>query len=367
MRVLHVYKTYLPENFTGVPKVIYEICEPLAAKGVRSDVLVTGERASDEPIKVGHHQVHVAKRDLHIASTSLSLSIFGTFRKLCQEVDIIHYHFPWPVMDLLELSVQPTKPTVVTYHSDIVKQKRILPFYRPLMHAFLARADSIVATSPNYLKTSPTLEKFKDKVEVIPLGLGNRAPVNNALVEKWRSRFGDGFFMFLGANRYYKGLDYLLEAARKTKLPLVIAGYGFSKFAEKNNIPSNVKIADSVSEEDKEALLDLCGALVFPSHLRSEAFGVALLEAARAGKPMISCEIGTGTSYVNLDGVTGYIIAPADPDALSDAMIKLYQKPELQVQFGNAAKQRFLDNFRSDLSAEQYFRLYGKLISTNTA
>ncbi|MCO6187956.1 glycosyltransferase [Rhizobium sp. L1K21] len=361
MRVLHVYKTYLPENFTGVAKVIHEIAEPLSFKGVHSDVLVTGEQESGEPIKIGHHYVHVAKRDLHIASTSFSLSIFAMYRKLSQSADVIHYHFPWPMMDVLDLTIRPDKPIVVTYHSDIVKQQRILPFYKPLMHAFLSRASSIVATSQNYLESSPTLERFKNKVEVIPLGLSERKPVETERVDMWRSRLGEGFFLFVGANRYYKGLGFLLEAARKTNFPVVIAGFGFSDYEVQENIPPNVKVVGSVSEEDKEALLDLCGTFVFPSHLRSEAFGLALLEAARAGKPMISCEIGTGTSYINRDGETGFVITPANSEALAEAMTKIYANHDLQRNFGAAARRRYESHFHNSLSEAKYLKLYERL------
>lgn len=362
MRILHVYKTYLPEDFTGVPKVIFEICEPLSAKGVESNVLVTGKEESSEPLEVDHHHVHTAKRDFHIASTSISFSIINKYRKLCMESDIIHYHFPWPFMDLLDLTIRPDKPTVVTYHSDIVKQKRILRFYRPLMHAFLSRMDKIVATSPNYLESSSTLQKFNDKVDVIPLGLGERKPVESNVLERWRKQIGQGFFLFVGANRYYKGLRFLLEAARRTRYPVAIAGFGFAEFEKQENIPANVTIIGSVTEEDKEALLDLCCAFIFPSHLRSEAFGVALLEAARAGKPMISCEIGTGTSYVNRDGETGLVVTPASAEALVDAMNKLYERADLQTQFGISARRRFEMLFRSEKTANQYFELYQNIL-----
>ena len=69
-------------------------------------------------------------------------------------------------------------------------------------------------------------------------------------------------------------------------------------------------------DDDKIALLTLCHALTFPSHLRSEAFGISLLEAAMFGKAMISTEIGTGTSYVNVDGETGLVVPASDPGAL---------------------------------------------------
>src|SRR5690606_19545518 len=116
-------------------------------------------------------------------------------------------------------------------------------------------------------------------------------------IEAWRERLGGEFFLFVGALRYYKGLKFLVEAARQTGLPVVLAGQG--QLEPGLELPANVTLLGAVSEADKAALLALCRAFVFPSHLRSEAFGVALLEAAFAGVAMISCEIGTGTSYVN--------------------------------------------------------------------
>ncbi|WP_165222056.1 glycosyltransferase [Affinirhizobium pseudoryzae] len=361
MRILHVYKTYMPENSTGVPKVIYEISEPLSSLGVRSDVLVTGDRETQEPFKIGNHYVHLAKRDLHVASTSISISMFSKYRDLCKQSDVIHFHFPWPMMDVIDVAIQSKKPKVVTYHSDIVKQKRILPLYRPLMHKFLSGMDVIVATSENYLESSSTLQKFKKKVEVIPLGLGERPSLNQSKVEFWRQKVGSGFFLFIGANRYYKGLNFLVEAARNTQYPVVIAGFGFSGFVERERTPPNVKVVGAIDEDDKEALLELCGSFIFPSHLRSEAFGVSLLEAARASKAMISCEIGTGTSYVNRHGETGLVIPPANVEALSDAMTILHDNPALQNEYGDAARRRYETLFRSEMIALRYYDLYQRL------
>ena len=160
----------------------------------------------------------------------------------------------------------------------------------------------------------------------------------------WRDRVGSGFFLFVGAGRYYKGLPFLMEAARRTGLPVVVAGGG----TEAGSVPPSVTMLGGVSDAAREALLDLCGAFVFPSHLRSEAFGIALAEAARAGRPMISCEIGTGTSFVNAGGETGLVVPPADPEALAGAMRRLDADPGLRARMGAAARQRFERLFRAE-------------------
>ena len=110
-------------------------------------------------------------------------------------------------------------------------------------------------------------------------------------------------------------------------------------------------------------LLALCRAFVFPSHLRSEAFGVALLEAARAGRPMISCEIGSGTSYVNRDGETGIVVAPRDAPALARAMAQLVGDEALAKAMGAAARERYETLFGADAMADAYLDLYRELLA----
>jgi len=360
VKVLHVFKTYLPDGFTGIERVIWEISEGLADNGVESHVLSVGQ-SPQKTYSVSRHFGHQAKRDFYAASTGFSFSIFRLFRQLSEEADIIHYHFPWPMNDLIHLKEMPRRPTVVTYHSDIVRQRTLFALYRPLMHKFLGSVDRIVATSPHYLQTSSTLQRYKSRTVVIPIGLADQRPPQNILVERWRQRVGERFFLFVGALRYYKGLLFLMEAAHKTGLPVVIVGDGeLAGEIERQSLP-NITLLKNICDEDKAALLHLCTAFLFPSHLRSEAFGVALVEAARAGKAMISCEIGTGTSYVNVDGETGLVVPPADPSALADAMQKLFNDSDCAVRMGQAARRRYENSFRAETMCSHYLRLYREL------
>ena len=136
---------------------------------------------------------------------------------------------------------------------------------------------------------------------------------------------------------------------------------GALKDQAKNDHAANVHFVGGVTDEEKIALLDLSLALVFPSPLRSEAFGLSLVEAAMRGKPMISCEIGTGTSFVNLDGETGYVVPPNDAAALADAMRKIASDRTSAAEFGLAARRRFENVLTAETMAGSYADLYRRL------
>jgi glycosyltransferase involved in cell wall biosynthesis len=129
----------------------------------------------------------------------------------------MHYHFPWPFMDLAHFMARIDKPSVVTYHSDIVRQKNLLRLYQPLKHRFLRSVDTIVATSPNYLASSPVLDRYRDKTRTITYGLDKTIyPKPDAA--RWTNGgpSGERFFLFVGVLRYYKGLHILLDAMANT-------------------------------------------------------------------------------------------------------------------------------------------------------
>lgn len=365
MKVLHFYKTYYPDSLGGVQQVIFNLAEGGQRYGIESQVLFLSDSGRSRNIPCATHLTHSAKLHFQLASTGFSWSIFRDFTELAESADLIHYHFPWPFMDVVHFACRVRKPYVVTYHSDIVKQRYLLKLYAPLMRRFLAQADAVVATSPDYVRSSSVLRNLAP--EVIPIGLdrGNYPAVSAGTIARWRTCFPGRFFLFVGALRYYKGLDFLLEACRSVPYPVVILGGGSKEAELKRKAAalrlSNVHFIGAVDDADKTVLLQLCLALVFPSHLRSEAFGVSLLEASMYAKPMISCEIGTGTSYVNVAEQTGLVVPPADATALAGAMATLWNDSALVARMGQAARQRFDTLFSAGRMVESYARLYARV------
>lgn len=367
MKVLHFFKTYLPDTIGGIEKSIYEICEGCRKYGITSEVFSLSPSVVERSVQVGHHTSHRCKSLFNFASTPVSLTAFYRFRALAKGVDVIHYHFPYPFADIMHFTCCVKKPTLLTYHSDIIKQKKLKKIYSPLQRCFLGSVDRIVSTSPNYMKTSDVLQSFKDKTSVIPLGIDSSSyPTPSSKdIQKWRQKFGERFFLFVGACRYYKGLFTLVDAAANTPFPVVIAGSGYleselRQYSQERGA-SNVFFLGFVSEEDKAALYKACYSVVFPSHLRSEAFGITLVEGALFGKPLISCEIGTGTTFINIDQSTGLVVPPSDIYALRQAMQYLWDNPENANQMGKKGNERYWNFFTAEQMVKEYSKIYKEI------
>lgn len=368
MKILHVYRTYYPDPPGGLQEAIRQIAVSTRAFNVESRVFTLSPNPM--PAEIQRDEARVIRRRSLAAPASCDIggiSSFLCFAEAAKWADVIHYHFPWPFADLLHQVVHPKVPAIMTYHSDIVRQRWLAQLYNPLMRQTLKSMVTIVATSPAYAQTSPVLSApdIAPKVRVIPLG------IDASTYQKWEDASILGrlnlsnselFFLFIGVLRYYKGVHYLIEAALHIKAKVVVAGSGPElaklKVQAQQLGASNIIFAGQINDEEKVFLLRHCRALVLPSHLRSEAYGMVLVEASMFGKPMISCEIGTGTSFVNADGVTGIVIPPENSQALAKAMELLLENDALVSQFGDSARIRYQEMFSGEKLAHAYCELY---------
>ena len=345
MHILQIYKDYYPV-LGGIENHVRDLSEGLAARGHRVTVLVT----NTEPHTLIEYPrpgltVIKAARSLHVSSTPLSLEMLLWTRLV--RPDVVQLHFPYPPGDLAALLVPGHAPLVVTYHSDIVRQRNLLRVYRPLLAWTLHRAARIIATSPNYIISSPFLRHKAAKCVVIPLGVDIErfAHADERQVAMWRERYGAPLLLFVGRLRYYKGLHVLLDALPAVRTQLLIAGSGpeqaaLAAQAARLGVGDRVHFLGDVADEDLPALYHAADIFVLPAHLRAEALGVAQIEALASGLPSISTELGTGTSYANLHGETGLVVPPGDPCELANATNTLLADAELRHRCGAAGQRR---------------------------
>lgn len=374
MKVLHVFKTFYPESYGGIEYVIRTLCEQNDTCNQFRVIVLTSEK-NDYRLHYDSYDVFFYKTNFVYAQIGFSWSFFRDFGKHVRWADVIHFHYPWPVADLCNL-LYPTskKIKVLTYHSDIVVRKLLHFFYKPLERKFLKSMDVIVATSANYAHHSHNLKKVpSEKLKIIPIGINHHKDEDYQIIEndEYLPFINKKYFLFVGVLRYYKGIDVLLKALKDTDLHVVIAGGGvesanYKSLAKKLNL-KNVWFLGEISESEKSLLFKNAYAFVFPSNQRSEAFGIGLVEASSYALPLITCEIGTGTSFINLHEQTGYVVEPNDENALRDAMIKIWEDPELAKKFGHTAKQRFLEYFNSEKMIKEYSQIYEELAVTKSA
>ena len=369
MNVLHVYKTYFPDSFGGVPEAIRQLANGTGKHGVNSEVFTISPQVREQRFAFEKHHVIQASSNFEIFSTPFSIDAVSKFKIYSKKFDLIHYHYPYPFGDVLKLLGANRKPSIVTYHSDIVRQRISKIAYAPVQTLFLNSVDRIICTSPSYAKSSRVLKRYQDKVDIIPLGLENsdKKHAMTSEMKVLKADLPDSYFLFLGVLRNYKGVDTLVRAMKGVDKKIIIAGggpeLGRMKTLAQRLKADNIIFLGPVNEAQKALLLDGCYGLVLPSHLRSEAFGLVLLEAAMRGKPLISTELGTGTSYANKHNETGLVVPPKDVRALQDALDFLSNNPGKVRQMGEAAKQRYDRLFTAELMCSRYAEIYKDVLT----
>ena len=245
-------------------------------------------------------------------------------------------------------------------------------FTTTLMRKFLSSAEAVVASSPIYAETSEVLLKnvSPSRLFVIPLGVADYSNIDigfdieQSILRKFDLE-GKKFVLSLGALRYYKGLHTLVEAALDITALVVIAGSGPEIDNLKRKVASlnlnNIIFTGHISEDEKITLLRHCSVFALPSHLRSEAFGMVLVEASMFGKPLVCCDIKSGPTFININGETGLTVPPENPKALAKAVETLLDGGQGKL-YGNAARKRYETHFSGESLGAAYGALYKQIL-----
>ena len=399
MKILQLGKFYPIRG--GVEKVMWDLTRGLARRsaageaGVSCDMLCAmlpgdGIDEADRPLlaspegewprvlQFGPDSRCVCVKALtKKAATMISPAMVRWLRRHAAEYDLIHVHHPDP-MAALALRLSGYKGRVfVHWHSDIVKQKGLLKLYLPLQTWLLRRAERIVGTTPVYARESPYLTDYQHKVCYIPIGVED----NIRLVSEGTSERSDGGSLrgtplngncaegtsvqlfALGRLVEYKGFEYLVEGARG--LPenycVEIGGEGPLREELQRRIDATgvrVKLLGRISDAQVRRKMNECAVFVLPSVMKTEAFGIVQVEAMSCGKPVVATTIpGSGTSWVNEDGVSGFNVPPRDSKALAEAILKLTADPQTLQEFGARARKRYETLFTIDAMVDKYLEM----------
>jgi glycosyltransferase involved in cell wall biosynthesis len=361
MRILHVYKDYHP-ILGGIENHVRTLAELQASAGHDVTVLVTNPGGQPPRQQLNGVTIIRAPRLATIASTPLSPTFPLQLHRL--RPAITHLHFPYPVGELSQWLAGRGRPYVITYHSDVVRQQRVLRLYRPVLQRVLRGAARILPTSEQYAATSPFLRPLAARCTVVPLSVD---PARFAGAAPLLPRAAVPTLLFVGRHRYYKGLDDLLRALPGLEARLIAGGDGpmrpaWEKLAAELALGDQVQFLGDVSDGDLPGLYASADIFVLPANSHAEAFGKVLLEAMASGLPCITTEVGTGTSSVVQDGETGLVVAPRDPPALRAALQRLLAAPSLRHQMGAAGRARVISAFTPQQLLQRVHAVYEEVV-----
>ena len=359
MRAIH-FGRFHSRNFGGIERHVGTLLDCLKRSMPVTNV-VANERLQTEVVHKDGYDIHKLASLATLAGTALCPTMPCYARSLFKSggYDIAHLHFPDPMAHLAWQALPRRAKLVITWHSDIVRQRNLLPLYRPFLDHIVGRADAIIAATPLHFSTSTQLRACTDttKMHVVPYGIDfapmEASPRNLAGAERIRQRYAGRKIVFaLGRHVYYKGFDHLLRAmqAVEHEAVLVLGGNGpktqeLQRLAAALGLGDRVVFTGRIAEEELPHYYHACDLFCLPSVEPSEAFGLVQVEAMACAKPVVGCELHNGTTYVNQQGVTGLVVPPRDPRALAAALNDLLADEQKRRALGQAASERVRREF----------------------
>jgi glycosyltransferase involved in cell wall biosynthesis len=343
-----LFGRYADAQFGGIERHVRSLVDALRDE-VQYVNLVEGRGFADGPpwpCPVVHSRAIAV-----VASQPICPGMPFTVRRLLRahRFQLAHLHLPDPMSHLAALALPREVRIVITWHSDIVKQKRLFGLYRPFLRKLIERADAVIVPTPVHFAAMPQLDSLvpQDKRVVVPFGFDlERFQKPHPKAAALRARFGDKAVFTLGRHVYYKGLEYLIRAmVRLPQAHLILGGAGpltgsLAALASALGVSGRVSFEGRISEEDLPAYYQACQVFCLPSVESSEAFGIVQVEAMAAGRPVVCCELGNGVNWVNPHGKTGLTVPPRDEQALASALQTLLENGELRRELGAAAARR---------------------------
>jgi glycosyltransferase involved in cell wall biosynthesis len=366
IRVLQLGKYFAPHR-GGIETHLELLCSGLAhACEVRVMVAGGGRLAMQTDFFDGLRVDRLAT-PLTLAATPVCPGIAGAIR--VARPDLIHLHFPNPMAAWGYLASRSSATLIVTWHSDVVRQRLLGAMMRPLINAVLARASAIIATSPDYLESSPVLSGRRSRVRVIPYGIAleELTSPSPAAVAALRQHYRTPLVLGVGRLVYYKGWEYLIAAMRQVDATLLIVGDGplrpaLQRQVAEAGLGERVIFVGELERREITPYYHACEVFALASVARSEAFAIVQLEAMAAERPVVNTALATGVPFVSPNGVSGLTVAPRDPEALAGAINRLLADPAARARYGRAGAQRVAQLFSRDRMVAQTLSLYEELL-----
>jgi phosphatidylinositol alpha-mannosyltransferase len=309
-----------------------------------------------------------------VGRITLSPRVYRRVKKILkrEQFDVIHVHEPLtpalPLSVLRHVPLSPRSVVVGTFHAYRESAHPGYEYVKPIFEPFFNRLDGRIVVSEAVRDLLASY--FPDDYRIIPNGIDLERFGDPAL--RPIERFDDGKLnvLFVGRLEKRKGFKYLLRAFAQVRkaVPqarlMVVGAFDkedkepFVLYAREHRL-HNVRFIGYVSEEDLPRYYRTCHVFCAPS-TGFESFGIILLEAMAAGKPIVASNID-GYRGVLEDGREGLLVQPEDERRLADALIRLLKDPALRDRMGHQGQAKAAD-YSWDKVAKQVLDYYRELL-----
>lgn len=376
MRILHFGKYWQKDG--GIETHVKSLCKGLADNDIEVVNLVSSINAQSKDFQVdGYRVVEVPTYGIYF-STSICPAMAIAAWKLHREkpFDIVHLHFPDPMSHLASMALPSSIPRVMTWHSDIVKQKHLLKLYRPWQHRAIMKAAAIITPTEAHFSSSQQIPDHypPELKKTIPFGMDyarfHLTPEIATRANNIRKHLGKSVFIVFALGRHveYKGFNVLLDALALTDAHLILGGTGplteqLKKQANVLGISDRVSFTGRLTDSETVDYYYACDVFCLPSITQNEAFGLVQLEAMACEKPVISTQLNNGVNVLNPHNETGLTVEPGDPFNLANAIKQLKNNKKLRLSLGIRGKQRAHTLYSIHSMSQAHLDLYKSLIA----
>lgn len=301
---------------------------------------------------------------ISLFSQPISIRLFFWLYKNLNNYEYLELHAPNPLVMFYLLILNKNTKIVIHYHSDIVNQKFLNFFLEKLVKKTLSKSYFIISTSFRYVHFSNLLNKFNDKIKVIPPVLDNQRFKNESFTENLiKNKIN---ILSVGRFVKYKGFEILIKSMNylPENYHLTLIGNGplnkkFQLIINDLKLSKRITIINNANDELLSKKLKNCNIFVLPSINKSEAFGVVLLEALYFGRPLLTSNLfDSGVTEVNRENVTGLYFEKLSPKDLSDKIITIISELKKGNYSSKDLREYFDKYFSKEITKMKYFDLY---------
>ncbi len=370
---------------------ILEMAKRLAARGVQVDVFTRHHDPLDPQIVMlapGARLIHLPAGAPSLDKTDvydLLPQFASQMRRFCIEnrlnYDLVSTHYWLSGLVGVRLASEWGVPHVTSFHTMAEMKRRGRPEESEVAQRDCSEQEIACSAESVVVWTEQEKEALVEycnidasRVSVIPPGvdLSRFRPMSQHQSREHLGYGDEKNILFVGRLEPLKGLDSLFRAVASLEntsgVTLNVVGGDensqekarLQTLANRMKLTQSVRFVGSVAQDELPIHYSAADVCVLPSHY--ESFGLAALEAAACGKPVVATEVG-GLPAIVQTGTTGFLVPPQHSDVMAERLCELLSDDLMRSRMGSAARSH-AESLSWERSADSLLECYRELMPT---